>query len=435
MKWNLFIAVILIFSLSCSKYTLEEGSNNKIDVYLKFYKNSNGVVLDIDYPVVVYCVDEKSLFYSEFHFVENEKIALSLDEGEYSVNSFIGMDDDNYILMNDISGHPLISMKENGVADSPLMSVHTNITLDKKMDINLTPAYIVSSVEFELDNIPDDVRNIHIEITPISSGYEISGGYSARVQNSVIECSKKNEKWVSGQKFLFPSEGQKTTVSINLDYGDVIKKYSYTLSDGFKQGQPYKFTGGYNDDNLDLDGKFQMSGWNEEEKVFIDFDNDTSSSEDDSESGSSTDKVYYVDKFPLENTIWESFYVWKLIEQNATEATVTLISPDQWFKTFKDGEAIKLLEEYEFDGIKGWNTFSRVEAEAFYTEFSKNLGVLNAFLEENGHNVFYTENRYLCDNGEYAFNMTGSMNIRPAGYTVKYYLRPIISLQLRIKDN
>ena len=35
------------------------------------------------------------------------------------------------------------------------------------------------------------------------------------------------------------------------------------------------------------------------------------------------------------------------------------------------------------------------------------------------------------ENGEYAFNIFGSTNIRKAGTTVKYYLRPIKTIRLK----
>ncbi len=431
MKRYLFLIVVLLFSVGCSKYTLEDGNGEKLSVYFKFHSNSNGDNLDINYPVRIFFVDENKSSSTEFHFDEGEALVAPIEEGEYSINAFIGMDD-NFTLINDISGYSVVSMKDKGISDTPLMFARTNVTLDKKTEINFIPTYIVSSIEIEFDDIPTDVKKINIEISPVSSGYEINGGYSARTVESVVDCYEMNGKWVSGQKFLFPMEGKKTIITVNIDNGDEVKNYSYTLPDGMDQGKPYRIIGGYNKDGeLGVNGDFQITGWDMEEEIILDFENETS--DDGDNNSSNNDDVYLVDMFPPENSIWGPFYVWKVIEQNANEVLVTLISPDQWFKTFKEGEAAEFLEEYEIDEISGWNTFSREEAEEFYKEFSEDLYSLNVLLEENGHNIFYTENRYLCENGEYAFNMFGGINIRPAGYTVKYYLRPVITIKLRKK--
>lgn len=436
MKRYIFFIIALLpllLLVACSKYTLDDGDSDKFNVYFKFHKNSNGDILDIDYPVRIFFVDKNSSNSTEFNFGDGESLIASIDEGEYAINTFIGMDD-NFFIMNDISGLPIVSMRDNGISDRPLMAVHTDITIDKNTEINFIPTYIVSSIEIELDNIPVDIQKIHVEISPASCGYEIDGGYSDRIMQSVVDCYPKNNKWVSGQIFLFPMEGYKTVITVILDNGDSIKSYSYTLSEGFKQGQPYKITGGFDDEGeLGINGNFQISGWNLEEEIVLDFENEISDDEGETDSGDSSieDDVYFVDAFPIANSIWGPFYVWKVTEQDSDEAFVTLISPDQWFKIFKEGEAMELLEGYEIDGITGWSTFSRDEAEEFYKEFSDDLNALNTLLRENGHNIFYTENRYLCENGESAFNMFGGINIRPAGYTVKYHLRPVITIKLR----
>ena len=81
-------------------------------------------------------------------------------------------------------------------------------------------------------------------------------------------------------------------------------------------------------------------------------------------------------------------------------------------------------------------TFTREEDEEFYKEFSAELDELNNLLERNGHNIFYTDDsrRYLCEDGDYTFGLYGKLNFYKAGKTVKYYLRPVKKVSLRIKD-
>ena len=227
-------------------------------------------------------------------------------------------------------------------------------------------------------------------------------------------------------------ENRKTTISVSIDKGDETDNYSYTFIDGMKAGQPYKFTGGYSD-GLNMDGDFQISGWNMEKEIVLDFEDETLVGEDEGDIPSYDIETFIVEAIPSADVIWGPFYVWKVEEQSANEALVTIISPDQWFQKFEEGEALKILNAYDVEGITGWRTFTRAEAEEFHKEYSNYLEELNPFLQENGLDVFYTSNdrRYLCENGEYAFNIFGSTNIRKAGTTVKYYLRPIKTIRLK----
>lgn len=454
MKLNIFLLLVASLLFSCSRYAINEdgtdGTDN-INVYINFQKNAVGDILDIDYPVRIYCVDKTSSVVTDFNYLEGEGIVATLIPGEYSINAFLGIGEESYSKVNDISGKPIISVNGSCVSDIPLMAAHSSINLEKQTEINLIPSYIVASLEFEFTNIPSEVKKIQVEVSPVSCGYQIEGGFSDRTQAASLECNLNNGKWLSGQKFIFPAEGVKTSVIVNLDYGDEIKKYSYTFAEGLSVGQPYKFTGGY-DEDLSMDGDFQISAWKVEEEIVMDFENEKPADdendeneqdgEDEESDGSSFDEdidVFYVETMPSANKIWGSFYLWKLEEIGVGEAQATIISPDQWYQIYEEGEAMEILKGYEIDGISGWRTFTKDEAQEFFKEFSTELDELNPYLEENGHNIFYTPNdnagnRYLCDNGEYAFNMSGKIEIRPAGKTVKYYLRPVKIIGLKVKN-
>lgn len=434
MKPNILLSIIICFLLSCSRYTIDEGESGGINVYVKFQKNSGGDALEIEYPVRIYAVNEAEASITEFQYKEGEGIVASLPKGEYSINAFLGMDD-SFVSTNDITGRPIITIKDNSASQRPLMAAHTSLNLEKQTEVNLIPAYVVSSLEFEFENIPAQVGNMDVEISPVSSGYRIDGGFSDRTQNVVLACGVNNGKWISGQRFIFPAEGKKTVVTVRLDYGNEVKTYSYTFAGGLKQGQPYKFTGGFGE-GFTMDGDFQISGWNMEEEIIMDFDNDTpvAGDDDDGQDDTTSDaEIFYVESIPTANVVWGPFYLWKVEETGTGEAQAVIISPDQWFQTFKEGDALEILNGYEIDGISGWRTFTKEEAEEFHKEFSSGLDDLNPYLQENGHNIFYSESRYLCENCEYAFNIYGATNIKPAGTTVKYYLRPIKTIILRVK--
>ncbi len=423
----------MLLLYSCSKYTIDEGSGSGMDVHIKFQESASGDTFEMEFPVRVFCTDIAGANIKDVTFRQGDEITFPLAKGEYGINVFVGLDENNYTLKDKPDGKQMVTMKNSSMAEKALRAAHTSLEIDRQTDINMIPAYVVASAEVELSNIPADVKSVRIDISPVSSGYNTCGGYSKDTQSGVIVCYEKSGKWVSDKRYFFPVENRKTTISVSIDKGDETDNYSYTFIDGMKAGQPYKFTGGYSD-GLNMDGDFQISGWNMEKEIVLDFEDETLVGEDEGDIPSYDIETFIVEAIPSADVIWGPFYVWKVEEQSANEALVTIISPDQWFQKFEEGEAIKILNAYEIDGMTGWRTFTKAEAEEFYKDFSTDLNGLNSYLEENGHNIFYTENRYLCENGEYAFNIFGSTNIRKAGTTVKYYLRPIKTIRLKCQN-
>ena len=431
----------MLLLTSCSKYTIEDGSGSGMDVNIKFQKNAAGEAFDMEYPVRVFCTDAAGKNVIDKTFRQGDEMKLSLAEGEYGISVFVGMDEECYVLKNGIDGKQIVAMKSNSMSDKALRAAHTTLQIDKQTDVNMVPAYVVASAEVEFTNIPSGVKSVSVSVSPVYSGYNISGGYAEDTQSGMIQCYEKDGKWISDQKFFFPVEKRKTTVSVSIDRGDKVDNYSYTMINGLRPGQPYKFTGGYEGDGgesgngLNMDGEFQISGWNMEEEIVLDLEDETpvgGGEDGDVDIPDYEIETFLVESIPNADVIWGPFYVWRVETQSADEAIVTIISPDQWFRKFAKGEAIQILKNYDIDGMTVWRTFTKTEAEEFHKDFSTDLNGLNSFLEENGHNIFYTENRYLCENGEYAFNIFGSTNIRPAGTTVKYYLRPIKTIKLKL---
>ena len=429
---SLIYLLLMLLLYSCSKYTIDEGGGSGMDVHIKFQKSASEDTFEMEFPVRVFCTDIAGANIKDVTFRQGDKITFPLAKGEYGINVFVGLDENNYTLKDKPDGKQMVTMKNSSMAEKALRAAHTSLEIDRQTDINMIPAYVVASAEVELSNIPADVKSVRIDISPVSSGYNTCGGYSEDTQSGVIECYEKSGKWVSDKRYFFPVENRKTTISVSIDKGDETDNYSYTFIDGMKAGQPYKFTGGYSD-GLNMDGDFQISGWNMEKEIVLDFEDETLVGEDEGDIPSYDIETFIVEAIPSADVIWGPFYVWKVEEQSANEALVTIISPDQWFQTFEEGEALEILSNYEIDGMTGWRTFTKAEAEEFYKEFSGELEDLNAYLEKNGHSTFYVENerRYLCENCEYTFRLEDMLRFSKAGYKTKYYLRPIKTIRLK----
>lgn len=444
--FSLIYILLTLLLTSCSKYTIDDGSGSGMDVNIKFQKNAAGEAFDMEYPVRVFCTDAAGKNIIDKTFRQGDEMKLSLAEGEYGISAFVGMDEGCYMLKNGIDGKQMVTMKSNSMSDKPLRAAHTTLQIDKQTDVNIVPAYVVASAEVEFTNIPSGVKSVSVSVSPVYSGYNISGGYAEDTQSGMIQCYEKDGKWISDQKFFFPVEKRKTTVSVSIDRGDKVDNYSYTMINGLQPGQPYKFTGGYEGDGgdsgngLNMDGEFQISGWNMEEEIVLNLEDETPV--EGGEDGGDGDvdipdyeiETFLVDAIPSADVIWGPFYVWKSEKQSADEAIVTIISPDQWYQIFEKGEALRILSDYEIDEITGWRTFTKEEAKEFHDFFvyEDNADNLNGFLYENGYDTFYSDGRYLCQNGEYAFDIFGGPDIGKAGLKTKYYLRPIKTIRLKL---
>lgn len=143
--YPLLLLFVTLFS-SCSKYTLSGGESSsdeeeKVNVYLNFRKNMSGDLFDIEYPVRIFCVDKVTSALTEFYFGEGEGILAQVDKGEYSVNAFMGINKDDFTLMNDINGKPMVAMNESGVSVTPVLSAHSTLNIEKQTEINFIPEY------------------------------------------------------------------------------------------------------------------------------------------------------------------------------------------------------------------------------------------------------------------------------------------------------
>ena len=452
------ISLLFIVLTSCSHYTIDDDSAGDIPVRIRLSDSPSGQEIKLMYPISVYCVNQKNLNVSSSNFDKGTPLVVKLSEGEYSINIFCGINKEVYGIEYDFEQKPVIEMKNNGVSEYPLMSAHTILEIEKATDINLIPTYIVSSVDFELENIPDIVSNIQVTISPVYKSYSIEGNAYDETSIANISCNKNGNKWISGVKYIFPSSATNTKISINMDYGNKTKNYSYTLRKRLECGKPYKFKGHFNgnseggngeenDGNLELEGDFCISGWDMEEEVSIDFgdgniDNGSDGSDGgddgDSENGDEAEDVdietFYVNEIPSVNDIFGPLFIWKSKEVSSKEAVVTVISPHQWPDKLAS-EAISTLEGYSVDEITGWRMFTESEAHEFFSDFQGGNSDINTILRENGFEVFYYEDkeRYLCDNAKQTFSLYGSLRIIKAGEKTKYYLRPVKTMRLVLR--
>lgn len=326
-----------------------------------------------------------------------------------------------------------------------------SVNLTQSTRITLTLSYVVASLTFTLNGIPEHATSTEVSISPVSSGISFNGDDKNDKRQCTVSCRKEGNRWVSDAVYIFPNESSQTHLSINIQSPDGNETYGYTYQATLKAGYPYHFTGYYKG-GVSLDGEFQADGWQPEVDCEFGFDEilpdegdddhntDSGKDDNDSDNTGSTETpddteetdTFIVSELPDADTIWGYFYVWQVTSLSATESKAILIAPDQWYTLAAD--AAGLLEAYEKDDISGWRMFTTEEAVAFRNQFQASINDLNTFISEYGFDRFkYTDGaRYLCNDGQSTFSLANN-RILDAGKTVDYYLRPVKTVRFKLK--
>lgn len=452
---SLFIILSITFA-ACSNQDIENEKDNQTDnIPVNINVRSSETNTDDEFfPISVFIFNEEGVFIAKQEVDKEEKsFTTKLKEGNYSISAFSGLDNTEFSYPESPVFDDIIEIKNLYSEDQALMSGHKDIELSQSCDLTIPIKYCVSAISFSFSEVPSDVTEVSLSISPISNGYTFSGRYSGETSKIQIDCTQSDGLWKAGPIYAFPSESNTITLSISVRRESDSETYNYTYSNSLEPAVPYNFKGRYND-GLTVNGSFEIEGWNPGIDIDYDLVPDSPTEGEDNEGGNNeegnqdngetTDNdetnitTIYSDNLPEENSIWKSFYVWTTKEISPTEIEALIISPKQWPKILA-ADAKATLDWYEEDGISDWRTFTEEETRAFYKAFSGSsdeLGALNKLLSDNGHNYFYCYEgeRYLCKNAEYSFCLNGALRITQVGEEATYYLRPVKTIRIKLQE-
>ena len=444
---NPIITVWLFIILSaCSTYLPEseeedkDESGNSSGYTLQFSAKSNNDS-ELNYPISIYIFNENNQYISQTNLLSTEEnCSVQLPGNKYTITALSGINENDYQLPSDTEWQEYIRMTEKTYANVPLQRAHASINLNKPMSVNFTFLHTTAAVYFTFSGVPSQVTGVEVNISPVCSGISLHGEYSNDRKTAAIPCQKTVEStWTVGPIYVFPHQNAETHLSVSIQTENKNEVYSYTYPSGMQAGYPYHFSGKYGQ-SIDMDGSFQIEGW--EPTVEIEFDlNENTTEEDNNDDGNDDDNtpetpegdVIFVTEMPEKDTIWGPFYVWEAQETDNGYADVILIAPDQYYALAS--EAALILEEYERDDFRNWRTFTKEEAESFRNQFfeAENLESLNNFITAYGLDRFYLEDaRYLCNELQSTFCFTNK-RITAAGEKTEYYLRPVKKVRLKLK--
>lgn len=446
LKHSYLIILLGLLVGACGEYKLEEEldeTDEDIPHTVKVVTRSDNNA-PIHYPLTVYLFNEEGKCVQQ-DLIADESVSYSsnVPEGKYTIVLLSGITDNEYFMPLDIATDSYISIKESNYSKEPIQIAQSQINLTKSTTVQMTLSYAVASINFVINDVPKEATNVSIDISPVSSGIAFDGEYKNDKQSCSIPCAEENGQWMSETVYILPSESQSTHLSVQIEMPDGNKTYGYTYQSPLLPGYPYQFTGNYKD-GITLNGEFQAEGW----QPIVDVEFGLSETIPDSPSGEeenpdSTEEpnpgpitgdgteTFYVNELPEAESIWEGCFVWKVTEISSTECEAVLIAPDQWESLAANG--MEIINEYEYNGITSWRTFTRDEGKEIYKQYSQSLEDLNAFLRENGLAEFSNAEgrRYLCENCQKTFAFYNNM-ITSAGRTVIYFLRPVKTVRLKL---
>lgn len=429
--------LIAVFLLSaCGSYTLEEeteesGSSKGYQMSLNV--RSGGIDLEPYYPLTVFLFNENDELIERKEITDTEEIySKTLGKGTYTLTAFSGLSEDTYTVPENPSINDLIQIQSQTPIKTPLLSGQSRVSLTENTQVNLSLSYAVSALHFTLQAVPDDATAVEMQISPISSGMSFIGNYNNDNQPYTVSCNPTEEGWESETIYVFPSESNRSNLSITIKRPDGNETYSYTYTEQLQPAQPYHFTGTYQE-GISMGGTFEIEGWKPSINVDFNLSEEASEENKNDDAEDDTETILRAPQLPVAEKIWGYFYVWKVETVSETEVIATLISPDQWYVLAADAPGI--LEEYSIDHLDGWRTFTLEEAKEFKSQFSGKTSDLNEYLSDNDFDRFYANDgaRYLCENCTMTFSLSTNI-VKEAGKTVKYYLRGVKTVRVKLEE-
>lgn len=416
---KIILILLLAVLASCGKYPISETEDDK-ESHPVTFSLSNEKDLLITYPLSLFIFNHETQETEQKEIAENDlPIQLFLQQADYTLTLCSGLAESVY----EVSANS-INLRQTGCATTPLFIGNTAIHPDKETEVNLTLNPAVASLYFTFLSLPETTESVILHVSPVSSSVSFNGDYDNDNRMCTVECQKNGNTWTAGEIYVFPSESTRTRLSVEVKTGTDTKVYNYTYKKALQEGQPYRFTGSFQD-GISLEGEFEITGWQPAIDVEFTLDETTegggnqlpgTDEEEDLE-------TFYAVQLPESECIWGRFYVWKTDTVIADEEVIaTLISPDQWYVYAEDASAT--LAGYQEDVFDNWRTFTSEEARTFRDQYGGDVNGFNEFVEPYGIYGLKKDGRYLCCNSDSTFSFSNDRIIK-AGKTVKYYLRGV----------
>ena len=449
LKYLIYI-IIACFAFSCQQLPEDDESvSSDGDKTLKVKVRTAGDA-EIVYPLYLYAFTSKGkLVASQTIVGAEDNMALPLTKGDFQVVALSGASDD-YQLPESPELDDAIVLSATDGANTPLMLGRANVEVgdSEESSAQITLTYVVAALNVKLKDVPDNVTDVQLSLSPLYSSLSMGGEYGNEgdSQKVKVNCSLVSEGvWAAETTYIFPGNAKEMVFSIYFKTDDGTEvTYGYTTDDIPTANYLFNVTGTYAGGVI-VGGNFDVTDWEGSIDVDFDFggdmvpdddengDNGEDDGKDDDGEGDDGQTDVKLEGVPEVGTIWNDMIVVDMGKADDTGVDLLLMSMDEWRYIYVS-EADEVPKDYSINGISGWRYPTHEEAALLRNRFNTyNLDDLNDLIEEYneeyGYNLYGLsdgdDERYFClKNGEYyTFRFVPATSIIKAGEKRSYYVR------------
>ena len=432
MKMILLLLLLSVVSCQRPMYDEEEEEEelSQASLPLKVSTRSSGDS-QINYPAYIYAFAEDGSCCASQKMVDNAQIEMKLSAAKYTIVAIAGLGEE-YIIPENPCLDDVIVMKENNRSSRALMMGTSTVTVANKKNtsVSVTLYYAVSLVNVTLKDIPSNVKQVKLQISPLYSSLSFTREYSGKDKSTEIACERETGgTWNAKPFYIFPGNSSQTVFSITLEDDSQTKTFGYTFKGKPEANVPLNIGGSYSGD-INVGGNLISGEWKDPVDVKFSFGGSDGGNDGGEEPPINPD----ISGLPEVGGIWTGGIVAGIENANSDGADILLMSLKEW-----SGLATQVRNVIKDEEINGWHIPAEEEARIVHDAFSgSSLDELNENIEnlKNGDPLLDIEKRYIYDNGEsiFAFGFKKNSPFKEAGSTVKYKIRLVKNARYEVGD-
>lgn len=422
--------LLMAFIVACQQMPDEDAFDGETEESLNVQvRSAEGA--EIVYPLYLYVFGEDGeLAVSQTIDNAEEDMALRVSEDDYRIIAMSGVSD-AYQLPENMSLDAVVSLGAGG-AKTPLMMGEASISLSRNVStkVELMMTHVVADLNVTLKNVPDDVSEVKLTLSPLYSTLTMGGEYGGSSQKVEVDCAETSDGvWKAEGIYIFPGSASKSSLSIRFKKEDSSEvTYGYTYKGVPEANKQFNVVGTYSADGVIVGGNFDVNEW--EDAINVDFEFGGSAVPDDGDSGENEDLDVDLTGIPEIGTIWNDMIVVDMVETDAGDVDLLLMSLDEWDATTSQVDDV--ISGYSINGVAEWRLPDYEEAKLLRSRFSgDNRLELNDLIAEYDDGLYGLdgEERYLClkEGAYYSFKFAGGTTISKAGEKRSYYVRLVKS--------
>lgn len=439
----LFFIVAVMNLTSCEKVELpaEQGEMQKVNIETRATANT-----ELIYPIRILAFNaaDGSLAGQQNIASANEKIALSLPQGEYQLLALSGTN--GYSFPENPNRQSEIVIPD-GYATQGLLRGAADVSLgDKQGNVHITLSPAVTNVQLTLSDIPEEATGLDVVFSPFYSTLRMDGSYQNPDGKVTVKADKTNQAgvWTTPSVYFFGGSQSNTVISIYMTTPDGQEIYSHTLNVCLENGTPYLLNGNFSG-GFSLGGEWDIENWKPSVNIDFNFSGQNSSDENESYESEIT-----VTELPAACSTWNGHVVVLTANVTSNSAELLLISRNEWINISSASgdnptEATELADEYTEDGMASWRIPTKEEARLIADQYfmDEQLDELNALFKQTGGDTMGDGDdnflpslsyRYLCENGTYSYVVGKSGTVSNAGSSRTYCLRLVKTVKVRLAE-